>query len=429
MNISVIVDKSTFQSLSFSELYRLSCYFKHVITPVLTMEILGDLKKEFVEGGAPSEARVKDFANKLFPTETVVNAHYKHLVKNELLGGVVAMDGRPSVKMQKAVVSSSGQKGFIVEETAEEQAIYKWKEGKFTEADKELSALWRMTTTNESVLTVLKDSLKSKLPNNIKNFDELNNIVNEYLANPDLQHGFLLTVMQNYSIDHASGLQILYRWLRAGKPLISEFAPYTFHCLRVDALFLFGLAGNLISTRPTNRVDLEYLYYQPFSNVFTSNDKVHKGLAPLLVRPYQKFIVGSELKEGLKLLVDYLANLPLDEVRKFKNEPPIVENSLVFQLWKEFFGYPEKSNMERNLSNKELEMMKRKMDEFAEAFDNDSIDHLTSENAEFVAQKSYLSKQDVCYCGSGKIIINCCIPEEKFDEIVRTQASKRADKA
>lgn len=101
MDISIVIDKSTFQSLSFDELFRLSCYYKHIITPVLKMEILGDLKKVAQEGKAPPEDRVKDFAKKLFPMETVVNLHYKILLKGDLLGHPISFDGRPHVGIKK----------------------------------------------------------------------------------------------------------------------------------------------------------------------------------------------------------------------------------------------------------------------------------------------------------------------------------------
>ncbi|GAA4382145.1 hypothetical protein GCM10023186_22200 [Hymenobacter koreensis] len=389
------------------------------------MEIIGDLKKEFAEGKSPSGDRVKDFASKLFPVETVVNVHYKLLVKNNLLGNSVAMDGRPNVGIQKFIASSSGQKGFLVKETEEEKSIYKWKEGQFTEADRELSSLWRTVTTDEQVLIRLKQSLKGCVPDKIKDFDELNMIVNNHLASPDKQQAILLALIQNYDINPAIGFEILSKWGWAGKPLISQFAPYAFHCLRVDTLFLFGLSTGLIGTRATNRVDLEYLYYQPFGNIFTSNDKVHKNLAPLLLRDDQKFIVGTELKQGLKLIVDFLANLDPKSVSQFKNEPPIINESLVFQLWKEFFGYPQTSNWERKISDSEQEMMKRKADEFIQAVENNSIDSVLSDNAEFVVRKSYLSKNDPCYCGSGKRITDCCLPEDKFNEILRKQNEKK----
>jgi len=303
MAITIIIDKSTFQSLNFDELYRLSCYYTHIITPVLVLEILGDLKKEYPEGKSPPEERVKDFANKLFPMESIVNMHYKFLVRGDLLGDQITMDGRPIVGTQNTYLSSSGQQGFLVAETEEEKAIYNWKDGKFSEADKQLSSLWRMTTTNEEVTRRLKDTLSTSVSMKIANFNELNELVTTSLNNQAIQQTLLVAFFQNYDINAATAIRILQRWQIEGKPLIKDFAPYAYHCLRIDTFFLFGLASGLIGTRPTNRVDLEYLYYIPFSNIFTSNDKVHKNLIPFLLQSYQKFIAGSELKEDLKNIV------------------------------------------------------------------------------------------------------------------------------
>ncbi len=158
MNITIIIDKSTFQLLSFDELRWLSHYYKHNITPLLVLEILGDLKKEFTDTEKPSEYRVKDFARKLFPHETVVNRHYKNLKFQDLTIGDVSMDCRPEVAIQKAVQSELGQKGYVIEETQEEKAIYKWKEGLFSEADHMFSSIWRQATTQENLLDDLLSS-------------------------------------------------------------------------------------------------------------------------------------------------------------------------------------------------------------------------------------------------------------------------------
>lgn len=428
MDISIIIDKSTFQSLNYYELYRLSCYYKHIVTPVLTMEILGDLKKETQEAKVLPEDRVKDFANKLFPMETVVNMHYKLLVKGDLLGNTVSMDGRPNVGLKKAVESKSGQKGYLIEETEEEKSIYKWKDGKFSEADRELSELWRMNTTNDDLLKRLKDYLKTETSLKFSDFKSLGDYVNKNITNPAIQKILLVAILQNYDIDAFTGVQIFARWSQAGHPLIKEFAPYAFHCLKVDVLFMYSLTSELIGTRPTNRVDLEYLYYLPFGNIFTSNDKVHKNLVPLILLPYQKFIVGTDLKEDLKNIVAHLERLPIEERKIFKTKPPVIEDSITFQLWKEFFDYPKKSNWNRDISVEELEKMKAKMREFEQALDGESINLKNSEDAEFIIKKSYLGKNDPCFCGSGKRVIDCCIAEDEFNEIARKEILKQQNK-
>ena len=52
------------------------------------------------------------------------------------------------------------------------------------------------------------------------------------------------------------------------------------------------------------------------------------------------------------------------------------------------------------------------------------------EDADFIVKKSWLSKTDPCYCGSGKKVIDFCIHEQQFnklaiEELERQQKKKR----
>jgi hypothetical protein len=320
--------------------------------------------------------------------------------------------------MQKAVQSSSGQKGLVVDQTLEEKSVYKWKDGKFSEADKELSALWRAHTTQEDILVNLKSRLTLDV-SGIKDFKTLDQKVTEFLTTPFGQQSFLMILLRNYKVSSIDGMEVMNRWIMQGRPPISTFAPYAFHCLRVDTLFSYGLASGLITTRPTNKVDLEYLYYMPFGNIFTSNDKLHKNLAPLLLRSYQKFYTGVELKADLSNIVKHLEALPVEEVRKYKSEPPVIDGSLTAELWKEYFDYPEQKQWNREMSPIEWEKFKKKIDEFEKAANEKGLETGELNDPDFIVKTSYLSKKDLCYCGSGKIIIDCCMTEEQFDGMAK----------
>jgi len=180
----------------------------------------------------------------------------------------------------------------------------------------------------------------------------------------------------------------------------------------------------VIGTRPTNRVDLEYLYYLPFCNIFTSNDKIHKQLTPLLLREDQKFIVGEDLKKDFKAIVEHLDEGGEELKKKHANEPPIIKSSLTFKLWEEFFGYPESSNLNREMSEKDMEYMKRQMDKFERAARGEAVEFEEGEEEQFVVKTSYLSMDDDCYCGSGKAVVECCIPREKFIKLSKEHKGK-----
>lgn len=415
MHITITIDKSTFQSLSYTELTRLSSYYKHNVAPVLVMEILGDLKKDVTNGKPPSEVRVKDFAKKLFPVKTFINTYYRNLVKGELLGDPVSSDGRPHVDVEKIVQADDGSKGYVLQETEEEKSIYKWKSGNFSEADKELSEMWRTVTTQEDLLKNLQAILKTKKGEyKIRNLDELNLKVDSVLNDYAKQDGFLVFLIDNYGEGDIDGAKVFKKYTEAGRPLLKDFVPYAAHCLKVDLLFHFGLMHEVIGTRPTNRVDIEYLYYLPFCNVFTSDDKIHKQLSPLLIQGDQKFIVGQELKDDFKGIVAHLEEGGEELKKKHVHEPPIIEDSLTFKLWKEYFGYPEKSNWNRDLSDEDMAYMKEKMDKFERAANGEAVEFEDGEEEQFIVKTSYLSMDDDCFCGSGKVIIDCCMTKEQF---------------
>ena len=197
------------------------------------------------------------------------------------------------------------------------------------------------------------------------------------------------------------------------------------HCLKVDLLFHFGLKSELVGTRPTNKVDLEYLYYLPFCNIFSSNDKIHKQLAPLLLRDNQKFIVGEDLKADLKNIVDFLNGKDDATLKQFSSYPPILEESLTYNLWKEYFHYSEAMNFKRKITEKELVNAKEQMKKFEKAMNGGQVEFGEGDAEEFIVKQSTIGPNDPCLCGSGKKVVECCIPKEEFIKISKDQSEKK----
>jgi hypothetical protein len=98
------------------------------------------------------------------------------------------------------------------------------------------------------------------------------------------------------------------------------------------------IAADLISReRPSNQIDLIYVYYLPFCQVFTSSDKLHERVVPLFLRQDQTFVKGQELKADLHKLDEYYSALS-EEVKasglhRFADYPPEDTAFLVTQLW------------------------------------------------------------------------------------------------
>jgi hypothetical protein len=51
-------------------------------------------------------------------------------------------------------------------------------------------------------------------------------------------------------------------------------------------------------------LDAHYLFYLPFCHVFASFDRLHRLLAPLFLRPDQRFLSGDDLKRELAASIE-----------------------------------------------------------------------------------------------------------------------------
>jgi hypothetical protein len=114
--------------------------------------------------------------------------------------------------------------------------------------------------------------------------------------------------------------------------------PYFRHIYLIDLFFNLAIAADVISRdRPSNKIDLAYLYYLPFCQIFTSKDKLHRRTVPLFLRDDQSFVDGDELKADLAKLDAQYSALS-EEVRtsgfhKFATHPPFDDSLLVTRLW------------------------------------------------------------------------------------------------
>ncbi len=131
------------------------------------------------------------------------------------------------------------------------------------------------------------------------------------------------------------------RWLKSELPFLSSFAPYAAHVLTIEIFFRISLEASQISSdRPSNRLDIAYLYYLPFCQVFVSWDKLHRRCAPLFLRENQTFIWGPELESALSALDQHYSALPESEKEKgvmhFAPYPPTEIESIISQEWDKY---------------------------------------------------------------------------------------------
>lgn len=160
---------------------------------------------------------------------------------------------------------------------------------------------------------------------------------------------------------------IIRRWIQERQPAMTVFAPYAAHCATVILFFRFAVAADLISSeRASNAADIAYLFYLPFCQVFTSNDKLHARTVPLFLRPDQRFVLGTDLKEDLNKLDAYFSGLPQVELDRglMMFEPPDDDRYLTTRLWRGFLpGWRPGEKRTVTSSERDSEVLK----EFREA--------------------------------------------------------------
>ncbi len=233
------------------------------------MEILGDLKKH--SDAEESRREVEMLANKILPACSTINADFRFMIRGELAGHKVEMTGRPVLGGARQIADPNGKQGLIFEEPAEHKALLRWQTRDFHGADVLLAEVWKLSSLAidlEGMQRKLKNSYSGTI--NLRNLAETVQFVDELLrtASP---YQLLVWFLGDASISLRGNESERLEALRNALPgSINSTLPYTSYCLRAALIFHFGIAFALVSTRATNRLDLEYFYYAPFCHVFTS---------------------------------------------------------------------------------------------------------------------------------------------------------------
>ena len=352
MGPTLIFDKSVLESLNPDEAVWLDQFFLANITPLFFVETLADLQKNTRSGRTPEDI-VWSLAYRTPDLHSKANVHHRTLLEGELTGEEkMEMDGRPVIGGGK-YVELGGQTGVFFEASPEEEAMKRWQEHKFLELERFYAQQWRTGLSNVDLEEIYSYYQKAFAGHpKPKTLEEVKAMADKFIDNPN-QEQVLITGLTSIGVTTKFQQEIVTRWQSAGKPSIRKFAPYFTHVISVDLVFMFGIGADLIGRgRPSHKIDVAYLYYLPFCKIFTSNDKLHKALAPLFLTPNQSFISGEELKEDLKKLDAHYDTLPEETkvrgVYVFAHSPPLDTSFLVTRLWDKYMSpkWRERTNPE-----------------------------------------------------------------------------------
>jgi hypothetical protein len=357
MGPSILFDKSAIQSLGQEALHEVSRYFYTVVPPVLLMETLADLSLT-PDDLDRAKRKVAEIADKVLPIDSIANADCYSMCVHNLLGEHVAMDRKPAVFGARPVTANDGAKGLFIDIQPENEAVLRWRSGQFNENDLRF-ALWWRESAKDSNLEAMKQSLP-KPPIKMRTADQVAAFVDLLLAQNELQESLLRWFLGLLRCDQDICDRVLLRWKWDVRRALASFAPYAHHCLRVQLLYYTGMMQGIFGTRSSNTVDLEYLHYTPFAFVFCSGDKLHRELAPFVLRADQSFVERQEMHTCLKAVV------------AARQESPDVqpeEGSLIHRLWINHWNRPPSNPIGRAISEEESRRIMESVKPIVEALE------------------------------------------------------------
>lgn len=329
----IIFDKSTLQSLRADEACWLDAFYLPIIVPLFYVETLGDLEKQVVKGRT-AEQIVGNLAEKT-PPNSAANVHHRTLAIAELTGNfVVTMDRRPVVAGGRPTVTKM-QRGVFFAPSPEMEAFTRWQHGRFLEIEREFARTWRRGLSGIDLDTIYRE-YRCKLGS----LDDAKKAALGFIG--ESPYATLKLIYRALEIDERVQKTITSRWGRLGCPPLSSFAPYAAHVISVDLFFNYAIGADLISReRPSNKIDVAYLYYLPFCMIFTSNDSLHERTAKCFLRDDQFFLKGNDLKADLAALDVHYSQLPEDVkergIMSFAHRPPH-DGFTITKLWDRFMA-------------------------------------------------------------------------------------------
>jgi hypothetical protein len=269
-----LFDKSALQSLNLDESVWFDNFYRPVISPLFFVETLADLSKEVNAGRTPEQV-VGSIAAKTPETGSVVGVDHGHLRLADLDGYPIEMDPRPHIAQGRRF-QVDGRDGAFYENPPEMVAFARWQRGDFLGVEKDFAQQWRtaLSTMDLTSFYPIVRSLgggKAKL----RDLAEARALAEQMVHGTGRRYTTLKVTFDMLAIPLKLRPRILKRWKEAGGPSLDEFAPYAAYSLLVDLFFYLSLDAGLISSeRPSNRVDIAYLYYLPFCMIFTSGDSL-----------------------------------------------------------------------------------------------------------------------------------------------------------
>lgn len=334
-----LFDKSFIQSLSADEAVWFDHFFLSNICPIFYVETLADLSKELKEGRT-AEHLVSTIADKTPEIHGSPCVHHSHLCEASLFGYDVPLTGQIPIAGGRPV-QTGDHRGVVFVRSPEAQAFHRWQQQRFDLVERDFASNWRTALSQTNLKNSASRLEAIGCPSSpCKSLDLAAQVARstvDDVENTHLKISYLAALLglKNKQRDEALSL-----WRRAGCRPLRTHAPYAAHVLEIEMFFQLALTSSLISAdRPSNRVDIAYLYYLPFAHFLVSSDKLHRSSTQAIAGT-DRFVWGPDLKKDLQAInLAFQSTTPQEResgLSVIAPHPPDTGESLVIDLWDKF---------------------------------------------------------------------------------------------
>lgn len=333
-----LFDKSFIQALTVDESVWFDHFFIANVCPIFFVETLADLGKSVREGRTP-EQEVRIIASKFPEMHSAPCSHHTSMCIASLMGHQVPMTGQIPVSGGRPAASGS-ERGVVFKRSPESEAFSRWQHSQFKDLERDMASDWREQLANLDLESIAKNLREIGIDGSTcKDLNDAYQIASTIVRGAEKPFQKMALVFAFFGIsDRRMQHEILQRWDLYSRRPLNEFAPYAAYVLTVDLFFHIAIASHQISSeRPSNRVDIAYLYYLPFCHVFVSSDRLHRRSVEPFLRDGQVFVWGPDLKQDLANLNQHYSDLP-EEVKelgvmRFAGTPPLEGGFLTTEIW------------------------------------------------------------------------------------------------
>ncbi len=188
-----------------------------------------------------------------------INIHHETLRLAELGGQKIEMRCFPVVSGGSRVATRDGKNTVVFDTAPECLALSRWTDGDFLDLERQFARDWRASLTNIDL-----DAIFAQGREIIKRVGRPGDLAAARALASGLlgktSSRFVLEALKELKPTRASEF-VINRWKKLGSPPIASIAPYTAHIFAVDLFFCLALGADLIGReRPTNKIDMAYLY-------------------------------------------------------------------------------------------------------------------------------------------------------------------------